>query len=806
MESPLTATRFGVVDYLREQLHGSDLGQAYAAWQALQQMIDDDSRKVSEAARRAIAEAAPRATPTELDLATTAESTVEAELQLTGPPIALTAVASSATPWLRVEQIGTLVRLSATPPTPGTHETSLLLAGPTGEHTIPIHLQTPEPEPESEPEPEPVQGHAAGPETAPAVEVGPEVAPEPVPESALAGLAALESPAEPASSDHEPPAQLPEATLTAEAEAEAEAEADTDSTSTPAPVAEPVTLPEPAAVIQPSTPRKPQPAASMARLATPPEGEPPARLPEATVAVGGPVSWWVVGGLAVGALLLFLMSVPGAAESRTVWSDEANTGWRVYRTWHEPEILGSVVAFVMSLVAGWSRRWAILALGIVAGCVVAVLENGVLILGGGIAGQEVGVWVAATAVAAGMTVVLLAVLRPRGLRLWPVDLPAAAFVVAGAVLLFINAGIRHPDGISFLDVTKLAPLEAFVVLSLGWLALAAVEPKTRLWLSATTSTYVLISIVASIPALTDGHSEPAFLTSVAGNVLAAVGMAIAARRPAPPASAAVQRQETNLSRWLGQHSWLTAVAIGIGALVLLLVNQSALDADLRLWYNTEFGSPDLQRHQADGTLAASIVTLLGALLAWRRGRLGAYSLGAAVGAATLFATAGVVILGGRISYEDNVYVWSISLMLAGLMLALVLAGPRATSYQRPDRATAVVLAAGFILLLIVQLLPDESGPSAATYTRGFALLLPIVAAALVLASTTTGDRTLVGAAASYLLLFALASLYPMSQEQAPDYFAAALLGHLVLLAALLLGVRRRKPAASAASAEPVVSL
>jgi Caspase domain len=44
LESPLPATRFGAVDYLRERLHAADLGQAYAAWQALQGMVDDDSR------------------------------------------------------------------------------------------------------------------------------------------------------------------------------------------------------------------------------------------------------------------------------------------------------------------------------------------------------------------------------------------------------------------------------------------------------------------------------------------------------------------------------------------------------------------------------------------------------------------------------------------------------------------------------------------------------------------------------------------------------------------------------------------
>jgi hypothetical protein len=91
-----------------------------------------------------------------------------------------------------------------------------------------------------------------------------------------------------------------------------------------------------------------------------------------------------------------------------------------------------------------------------------------------------------------------------------------------------------------------------------------------------------------------------------------------------------------------------------------------------------------------------------------------------------------------------------------------------------------------------QVLSDQYGPTAATYTRGLGFLLPIVAAALVLISTTTGDRTLVGAAASYQLLFVVAALYPITADQGPKYFAVALVGHLVLLGALLLGVRRKK--------------
>ncbi len=489
----------------------------------------------------------------------------------------------------------------------------------------------------------------------------------------------------------------------------------------------------------------------------------------------------------MGALLLVMMNWPGPAESRRVWY-HSDTGWGVYRSWGDPEILASVVALVACVALRSSQRWALLALGVVAGCAASLIEDGFLILGGDIAAGEEGVWVATTAAAAGIAVVLLLVVRPRGFRAWPVNLPAAVLVAAGIVLIFVSAVTQHDDGISFYTVTKLALTEPLVVLALAWLALGAQRSSTRLWLSATITTYVLISIVAAVPALTVGDSMPVFLTALIGNLLVAAGVAVSASRSAPDAMQ--QQDEAPFSRWLEKNRWLTAAALGIGALVLLLVNEAALSDGQKLWYDTRFGAPKVSRHQADGTLAASIVALLAALFAWRRGRFGAYAIGAAAGAAALFTTAGLVILGSRIAVDNKS--WSISLFIAGLMLVPVAAGPglRTLKYRRPDPATSAVLAVGVILLGIDQLLSDQYGPSAATFTRGFALLIPVVAAALVLIGTTTGDKTLIGAAASYQVLFALAALYPIAMEEAPNYFATALLGHLILLAALLLGVRR----------------
>ncbi|GAA1575510.1 hypothetical protein GCM10009789_31150 [Kribbella sancticallisti] len=416
MESPLSAARFGVVDYLRERLSDPDLSQAYAAWQALGQMVDDDSRKVSEAARRALAEAVPRATPEELDFST-ADQTV---LQLTGPPIALTAVASATAPWLTIEQTGAAIRVTATPSAAGPQEASVTLTGPTGDRTIPVRLRTADLE--SMPEPQPL--------------------PEPTPD------------------------------------------------------------PEPI-----------------------PEPEPPATARAA-------VPWWVVGVLLVGALLLVLVNWPGATDSRKIWSDEAQTGWRVYRSPHDPEILASVFALAASLVVRWSGRWALLVLGVALGSVLSLLEDGVLILLSGLSADETTAWTVATALSLGMAAVLLFHLWPGRWPLRPVPPPAAALVVAGGIMLVLSPLITHPDGFSFFTVTELAVLEPLVVMALAWPALAATDPRAKLWLSTTATTYAAISMIAAVPALTDAASPPAFLTSLLGNALVIAGVAFGLRRRA----------------------------------------------------------------------------------------------------------------------------------------------------------------------------------------------------------------------------------------------------------------------------------
>jgi uncharacterized caspase-like protein len=448
IESPLPAARFGVVDYLRGRLYDADLGQAYGAWQALHRMVGDDSRKVSEAADRAIAEAVPRVAPTEVELGGDGS---EAELRLEGPPIALTAVASTGAEWIRVAQDGATVRLSAESPGPGEHEASVILAGPTGECTIPIRLTMPDTE--SEPPPPP---------------------PEPEPQ--------------------------------------------------PKPAPQPQPIPEPEPAKQPKPAPEPEPKAE-AQAA--PEPEPTAQpVPTTTTA-----PWWLIAVLILGSLLLVYVNWPGPADTNKLWYDPDNTGWYVYRSWTDPMILSSVAALVASLVARWAGP---IALGVVAGCTASVLGDAMLILGARIWENNTETptpWLEVMAIGAVMAVVLLIVLWPERWRVWPVARPAAALVVAGGILLVTSALIKHPDGYAFVNVTKLAVLEPLVIVALAWLALAAVESRAMTWLSATATTYALINIVATVPALTEGESPPTFLVSLLGNALIVAGVLTHVRRP-----------------------------------------------------------------------------------------------------------------------------------------------------------------------------------------------------------------------------------------------------------------------------------
>jgi Caspase domain len=139
--SPLPMMRYGAADELRDRLRGDDVRQALAAWQALGVMVDDDSRKVAETAEGALAAAALRVSPQTLDLVAT-DGQAEGEIQLDGPPIALCATATTAEPWLHVEQDGARVRMSADLGDAERLDGTVLLTGPITERLeVPVRVR-----------------------------------------------------------------------------------------------------------------------------------------------------------------------------------------------------------------------------------------------------------------------------------------------------------------------------------------------------------------------------------------------------------------------------------------------------------------------------------------------------------------------------------------------------------------------------------------------------------------------------------------------------------------------------------------
>jgi hypothetical protein len=238
------------------------------------------------------------------------------------------------------------------------------------------------------------------------------------------------------------------------------------------------------------------------------------------------VPWWVVVVLVVGAVLLVVVDWPGPVDTRRIWSDDSNTGWRVYRSWFDPEIVASLGL----LVAGMAARWVPVAMGIALGAVLSIGEDAFLFLAGGLAAEETAEWLVAGFIAFGVTVALLVVLRPPP-RPWPVRAPAFALIVAGGIVLLLGTTIKHDDGIAFLTVTKLALLEPLVIVALGWLAIAAVGERRRTWMAATVVTCAGINMIAAVPALTEGASAADFLAGLLGSLLVIAGVTYSRRLP-----------------------------------------------------------------------------------------------------------------------------------------------------------------------------------------------------------------------------------------------------------------------------------
>ncbi|MEV6414430.1 caspase family protein [Kribbella sp. NPDC051718] len=520
MTSPLSAARFGVVDYLRDCLTGHDQRLAFAAYEALTQMTADDSRKVSQAAQQALAETPPTLQPLLQPHPTTPNppapepanperAVPEADApqpatpeppapEPAAPPEVTPAAPAAAQHELaaqRQERLKTTPQAHQKPEPPHPTATPQTTAAtPTSEPASPPATATPQP---TTPAPQPTTR-----ETRPAAK--PASANRPAAMPASANPPAAEPASEPASAET-PSREAAPGGASARAGASGQASAS-------------------------GSERASASGSERASASAGVSGGEPDSV-GASAGVGGLVAWWVVGVLVLGGVLLVVVNWPGVAESRRVWSDDSNTGWRTFRGWSDPEMVASVVALGVGLGVRWAGRWSLVLLGIALGCVGAIGEDGVLILAGGLAAEETAEWLVAGLIVFVMTIVLLVALKLPRPVLGPVQLPAAALIVAGGIVLVISATIKHSDGISFLTVTKLALLEPVVIVALGWLTIAATDVRTRTWLTATTITYAIIGMIAVVPALTEGDSVPVLLTGLLGDLLVIAGVATAARRP-----------------------------------------------------------------------------------------------------------------------------------------------------------------------------------------------------------------------------------------------------------------------------------
>ncbi|KQW47326.1 hypothetical protein ASC77_12695 [Nocardioides sp. Root1257] len=141
LASPLAATRFGLVDLLRQRVLGDDLGLAATALATLAELVQDDSRRVAESAGEAIEAAAVHVTPTDVVLSPDDTGTLSADVTLHGPPLALAATVTTTDPRLSAVYDEPSLRIVASGDEPVSG--SVTITSPTGAVTVPVQAGVP---------------------------------------------------------------------------------------------------------------------------------------------------------------------------------------------------------------------------------------------------------------------------------------------------------------------------------------------------------------------------------------------------------------------------------------------------------------------------------------------------------------------------------------------------------------------------------------------------------------------------------------------------------------------------------------
>jgi YVTN family beta-propeller protein len=134
LDHPTPAARLAAVEEVTRLTAGTNLARAAAARVALQQLADDDSRRVAAAAGAALRDTAVRLAAPVVDFGVVPAGTprLTADVAVQGPPLALASSVATAGAGLRARVEAGVLRISWVPQ-PGRLEGTVTLSGPAGE-------------------------------------------------------------------------------------------------------------------------------------------------------------------------------------------------------------------------------------------------------------------------------------------------------------------------------------------------------------------------------------------------------------------------------------------------------------------------------------------------------------------------------------------------------------------------------------------------------------------------------------------------------------------------------------------------
>ncbi|MEJ8643798.1 caspase family protein [Streptomyces sp. MS1.HAVA.3] len=147
VRSPSPADRLWAIEDLESVLQGDEIGLALTAVTTLEDLQQDDSRRVAHRAERAKRSALPRIHPALLDLGTVTLDSLgpAAVITVEGPPVAHSGIeATTDAPWLSAEPVadGGTVKVKADRlPGPGNHLGNVLVRTPTGEAAVQVVVE-----------------------------------------------------------------------------------------------------------------------------------------------------------------------------------------------------------------------------------------------------------------------------------------------------------------------------------------------------------------------------------------------------------------------------------------------------------------------------------------------------------------------------------------------------------------------------------------------------------------------------------------------------------------------------------------